>query len=224
MVAEQTSNMDRGSGSALLLDFDGTMADTVAPLAAIYAEFTRRIGANGAAPSFADANGADLAALIGGLADRFAPELDRAALWEDYWRRVTDAVIEAPPCDGLVPLLGWARARGWKIGVASSSRSPLIEQWLGRQKLESYVDGVVGADRAPRPKPHPDIYIALAQRLRVQPQNCIAIEDSSSGVAAARAAGIAVVRIGAAGASAGDPSFIAPDLAAAAEYVRRTHP
>lgn len=213
--------MERSSGFALLLDFDGTMADTVAPLADIYAEFTQRIGAGDRGPSFAEANGADLAGLIGDLARRFAPTLDAGVLWEDYWNRVTDAVIAARPCDGLLPLLDWARDRAWKVGVASSSRTALIERWLRQQKLERYVDEIVGADRAARSKPYPDIYIALAERLGVAKQNCIAIEDSASGVAAARAAGIAVIRIGGPDPTANGPSFIAADLLAAAEHVRR---
>ena len=214
------SHMERPSAFALLLDFDGTMADTVAPLADIYTEFTRRIGADGA-PSFAEANGADLRDLIQGLARRFAPQLDQHVLWGDYWNRVTDAVITARPCDGLLPLLDWARERTWKVGIASSSRTVLIERWLRQQKLDHYVDDIVGADRAPRSKPYPDIYIALLQRLGIAREDCIAIEDSASGVAAARAAQIAVIRIGGIEASAGGPDFIAADLVAAAEYVRR---
>jgi len=213
--------MERAPGFALLLDFDGTMVDTLVPLADIYAEFTQRIGAGDQAPTFAEANGADLAGLIGDLARRFAPKQDAGALWEDYWNRVTDAVIDAPPCDGLLPLLDWARDRAWKVGVASSSRTALIERWLRQQKLERYVDDIVGADRVARSKPYPDIYIALSERLGVARQNCIAIEDSASGVAAARAAGIAVIRIGGPDATTNAPSFIATDLPAAAEYVRR---
>jgi len=212
--------MERPSAFALLLDFDGTMADTVVPLADIYAEFTQRIGADGA-PTFAEADGADLSELIQGLARRFAPQLDHHALWEDYWNRVADAVITARPCEGLLPLLDLARDRAWKVGIASSSRTGLIERWLHRQKLDHYVDDIVGADRAARSKPHPDIYIALLQRLGIASENCIAIEDSASGVAAARAAQIVVIRIGDIEASAGAPNFIAADLAAAAEYVRR---
>jgi beta-phosphoglucomutase-like phosphatase (HAD superfamily) len=220
MAGAESEDMERPSASALLLDFDGTMADTVTPLADIYAAFTQRIGAEGA-PSFAEANGADLGELIQGLARRFAPQLDPRALWEDYWSRVADAVIAARPCDGLLPLLDWARDRAWKIGIASSSRTALIERWLRRQKLDRYVDDIVGADRAARSKPHPDIYLALLQRLGIAAENCIAIEDSASGVAAARAAQIAVVRIGGIEASAGAPTFIAADLVAAADYVRR---
>src|SRR5882724_12353359 len=104
MIGAESQDMERPSTFALLLDFDGTMVDTVVPLADIYAEFTQRIGADGA-PSFAEANGADLGELIQDLAQRFAPQLDRHALWEDYWNRVTDAVIAARPCDGLLPLL-----------------------------------------------------------------------------------------------------------------------
>jgi beta-phosphoglucomutase-like phosphatase (HAD superfamily) len=44
-----------------------------------------------------------------------------------------------------------------------------------------------------RPKPHPDVYLLAANLLEVPPADCIVMEDSPAGVAAARAAGMRVV-------------------------------
>lgn len=216
--------MQQGSAFALLLDFDGTMADTVSPLASIYAEFIEQLGAGDAAPSFAQANGADLSELILGLARKHAPHQDAEKLWQAYWVRVSTVVTDAAPCPGLVPLMQWARGRSWKIGIASSSRTALISDWLRRQKLDGYIDDVVGADRVERSKPHPDIYLALMRYLGVVPANCIAIEDSRSGVRAARAAALDVIWIGTE-LEADDilPCHIAIDLGAATDYLRRRH-
>jgi HAD superfamily hydrolase (TIGR01509 family) len=52
---------------------------------------------------------------------------------------------------------------------------------------------VVTGDAVPRPKPHPDPYLLAAERLGVDPERCLAIEDSSTGAASASAAGCTVV-------------------------------
>jgi beta-phosphoglucomutase-like phosphatase (HAD superfamily) len=53
----------------------------------------------------------------------------------------------------------------------------------------------VTADQVPHPKPSPDVYLEAARRLGVAPGQCVAIEDSGPGVAAARAAGMRTVAI-----------------------------
>jgi beta-phosphoglucomutase-like phosphatase (HAD superfamily) len=52
---------------------------------------------------------------------------------------------------------------------------------------------VYSADMVERGKPHPDIFVFAAQKLKIHPSNCIVIEDSSSGVRAGVAAGMMVV-------------------------------
>jgi beta-phosphoglucomutase-like phosphatase (HAD superfamily) len=214
-----------GSPNALLLDFDGTMADTVQPLAEIYAAFVARLGAGGAAPSFQEANGRDLAGLIVELSGRFMPERNPQLVWQDYWEEVRGAILAAPPCAGLLPLIEWAIAGRWKIGIATSGRSDLIAEWLRRHRLEHFIHDIVGADLVARAKPHPDIYLTLLCRLGAAVGDSIAIEDSSNGARAARAAGLPVILLGPAAAEWHDDKncYIAADLAAAAALIRRLH-
>jgi beta-phosphoglucomutase-like phosphatase (HAD superfamily) len=54
---------------------------------------------------------------------------------------------------------------------------------------------VVGADEVSEGKPAPDLYLAASERLGVSPGESVAVEDSPSGVAAARAAGLYVIGI-----------------------------
>lgn len=217
--------MASGSPTALLLDFDGTMADTVLPLAEIYAGFVARLGAGDAAPSFQEANGRDLAGLIVELAGRFVPERDPQLVWEEYWQDVRGAILAAPPCAGLLPLLDWTMAGGWKIGIATSGRSDLIAEWLRRHRLERYIHEVVGADLVSRAKPHPDVYLSLMDRLGATAGASIAIEDSTNGARAARAAGLPVILLGAPASEWQDDKncYIAADLSAAAALIRRLH-
>lgn len=94
---------------------------------------------------------------------------------------------------GARELLHAAKAAGLRLGLASASRNaPALLQRLG---IADVFDTI--ADPATsRPKPHPDLFLAAAAALGVDPRDCIGIEDAASGIAAIKAAGMAAVGIG----------------------------
>src|SRR3546814_6263675 len=78
--------------------------------------------------------------------------------------------------------------------VASSSRAEYIGWALGRFGFAHHFEAhVYSADGWDRGKPHPDIYLAAAGGLGVDPAACLAIEDSPIGAPAALAAGMTVI-------------------------------
>jgi HAD superfamily hydrolase (TIGR01509 family) len=87
------------------------------------------------------------------------------------------------------------RAGSVPIGLATNSSRRRLERTLELTGVAEYFDAVVSADDVPSPKPAPDIYLEAARRLGVPPERCIAIEDSTSGVTAALAAGMRVVAV-----------------------------
>lgn len=86
-------------------------------------------------------------------------------------------------------------AERWPLGLASSSPRPLIDAVLERAQLASLLTATVSSDEVARGKPAPDVYLEAAKRLGAQPECCAAVEDSSSGLRAAAAAGMRVVAI-----------------------------
>lgn len=94
----------------------------------------------------------------------------------------------------LLVFLDRAKAYGLKLGIASSSPRPWIEAVLGRFGLKERFAAIASGDETPgRTKPHPDLYLLAAKRLGLEPSQCLAIEDSGVGTAAAKAAGMPVV-------------------------------
>jgi HAD superfamily hydrolase (TIGR01509 family) len=81
------------------------------------------------------------------------------------------------------------------VGVASNSPRPFVERTLHAAGLFERFGCVLSADDVEHPKPAPDIYVALARRLGADPAACVALEDSATGVAAARAAGAFVIGV-----------------------------
>jgi HAD superfamily hydrolase (TIGR01509 family) len=88
-----------------------------------------------------------------------------------------------------------AMARRWPLGLASSSPPVLIDAVLGAAGLRREFAATVSTEQVPRGKPAPDVYLAVAERLGVEPGRCVAVEDSSNGLRSAATAGAQVVAI-----------------------------
>jgi HAD superfamily hydrolase (TIGR01509 family) len=88
-----------------------------------------------------------------------------------------------------------ALAARWPLAVASSSPRSLIETVLATADLSDAFAAVVSSEEVPKGKPAPDVYLAAADRLGAAPTACAAVEDSTNGLRAAVAAGMAVIAI-----------------------------
>lgn len=82
-----------------------------------------------------------------------------------------------------------------RLGLATSSVSASARPFLDRHQLTKFFEVIITGDEIERGKPHPDIYLRAAEKLRVAPNECLVIEDSLSGVAAGNAAGMHVAAI-----------------------------
>jgi HAD superfamily hydrolase (TIGR01509 family) len=79
---------------------------------------------------------------------------------------------------------------GIPLALASSSYSDVIEIILQKTGLKNCFEVVVDSEMAGSSKPEPDIFLLTAKKLKVEPENCLVIEDSKNGIAAAKAAGM----------------------------------
>jgi HAD superfamily hydrolase (TIGR01509 family) len=86
-------------------------------------------------------------------------------------------------------------AARWPLGLASSANRPVIEVVLELSGLGGFFETTVSSEEVASGKPAPDVYLEAARRLRVDPVLCAAVEDSSSGILSAHAAGMRVVTI-----------------------------
>ena len=99
------------------------------------------------------------------------------------------------PMPGLHELLGAIEREKIPKGVATSSARNYMERILNQFSLLHRFHTTLTAEDVTQGKPHPEIYLAAAQRLGVQPQEMLVLEDSQTGTNAAAAAGAFVVSI-----------------------------
>jgi len=79
--------------------------------------------------------------------------------------------------------------------VATSSQRMAALSKLKNAGLLGYFSAVATSSDVPLPKPAPDVYLLAAERLGIPPTNCLALEDSPTGVQAALAAGMTVIQV-----------------------------
>jgi len=100
-----------------------------------------------------------------------------------------------------LPLLRGAQAalarlaEHWPLGLASSSPREVVDAVLSLAEIDGLFRAVVSSDEVAAGKPAPDVYLAAARRLAVAPADAVAVEDSTNGIRAAHAAGMAVVAV-----------------------------
>jgi beta-phosphoglucomutase family hydrolase len=97
------------------------------------------------------------------------------------------------PTKGVIDLIKELKQEGFKLGIATSGHRKLAHYYLRRLGLESFFDTVVCAEDITRSKPDPEIFLKAAQRLGIEPSECVAIEDAKFGVEAAKRAGMRAV-------------------------------
>src|SRR5437867_559524 len=82
-----------------------------------------------------------------------------------------------------------------KLAVATSSVGASARPFLDRHWIAQFFDVIITGDEIERGKPEPDIYMCAAEKLGVVADDCLVIEDSLSGIAAAKAAHMRVAAI-----------------------------
>ncbi|MGB8643762.1 MAG: HAD family phosphatase [Anaerolineae bacterium] len=99
------------------------------------------------------------------------------------------------PMPGLEKLLEFLTGQHIKLAVASGSQPEHVDKMLRALNLIHTFPVIAGSDASVKRKPAPDIYLHALQRLGASAGESLAIEDSLSGVRAARAAGIFVIAV-----------------------------
>lgn len=144
--------------------------------------------------------------------------LDRPGEGRALLLELRDLVMEegakgVAPRPGAVELVAALREAGVPVGLASNSPRAFVDLVLGQSPLAGCFDTVVAGDEVPAPKPAPDIYLEACRRLGAVPAASVALEDSPTGIAAARAAGMRVVGVPYLPDLALDADLVAPSLA-----------
>ena len=129
------------------------------------------------------------------LHDELGTALEPDEISSRVVQRVLDAYRrEVPALPGAVDAVRRLASR-WPLGLASSANRPVIDAVLEHTGLTACFAATVSGDEVRRGKPAPDVYLAAASKLGVDPAGAAAVEDSGNGLRSAAAAGMVVIAI-----------------------------
>lgn len=190
---------------AILLDFDGTMADSLSVMRSSYEQFLQSQGKVPSDNEFDSLNGPPLIKIVELLKDAHSMKASHHRLVQQYEEILDKSFATVKPAIGVFELLSEAKKNDSYVGIVTSNSSTRIKAWLTQHELSEKVDFVVGSEDVTDGKPSSEPYLVALSILRrfnasyALPDlasHCVAFEDSLNGAKSARGAGIYTFLLG----------------------------
>jgi beta-phosphoglucomutase-like phosphatase (HAD superfamily) len=181
--------IDRGEFGALLFDCDGTLAHTAELHHLSLAAAIRELGHDMPKRWYMERTGLSLEQVLDEFAEYCGERLHRSQispLEEKVFCENAGIVREIKAVTAI------AREYSGKLpmAVVSSSAKAMVRATLGALGITCLFNAIVSVEMIERPKPAPDPYLKAAELLKVNPGNCLVLEDTEEGLRAGRDAGM----------------------------------
>jgi HAD superfamily hydrolase (TIGR01509 family) len=181
---------------ALIFDFDGLILDTEWPEYQAWKKVFESFGLELPIQDWMHVvGGPNMVDFRRKLEERLGQALDWATVDAQRLAHHKILMAEEEILPGVRELMLEASAKGWALGVASSSTHDWVFGNLRRLGLDAWVEAIRTKSNVKQLKPHPEPYLLACQDLGADPRQSYAFEDSATGVAAARAAGMTVIAV-----------------------------
>ena len=177
--------------SAIILDMDGLVLDSESTYCDAWRKAAAETGHQLSETYLESLFGRHADDVVLALAKALGPGFDRAVFFraaERHWFEHIEA-HGIPQMPGVVSLLAGFRERSTPFALATNSDSHYASLCLERGGLSDAFPVKVTRDQVASGKPAPDLFLEAAHRLGVAPSDCLVLEDSETGLLAARAAG-----------------------------------
>jgi len=181
--------------AAVIFDLDGVLMDSEQRWNGAKEALVRETGGRWRAEAPTVMMGMSSLEWAAYLHDALGVPMEVDAISRDVVRRMEEGYRRSLP---LLPgAAGAVRALAerWPLGLASSSNREIIDLVLELTGFGDAFRVTVSSEEVERGKPAPDVYLKAARGLGAEPARCVAIEDSSNGLRAAHAAGMAVIAV-----------------------------
>jgi HAD superfamily hydrolase (TIGR01509 family) len=182
---------------AVVFDMDGVLIDSEPTWRAVEREVFARVGIRLTEEDLVKTMGMGVADMVD-LWHRRHPwdEPSREEIAHEIVDGVSRAIEQGSALnEGAIEAVDYFHGLGLRLALASSSPMRLIDVVLSLSGLAERFEVVHSGESEEHGKPHPAVYLSTAMRLGVDPERCLAIEDSINGVWSAKAAGMVCVAV-----------------------------
>ena len=183
---------------AVLFDMDGLMIDTESLSTEAFINSAKAQGYNMTKEETLKVLGFTKVNIYQFWIDYFqGTNVDGKKLVDDHYEYIENVLYTVGPekMPYVEELLKYLRENNYKIAVASSSDTADIKNNLEKTKLEKYIDEIASGAEVENGKPAPDVFLLAAERLDVDPKDCLILEDSKAGIKAVKASGAMVFMV-----------------------------
>jgi HAD superfamily hydrolase (TIGR01509 family) len=174
---------------AVIFDFDGTIIDSEENYYEADRLLMKRFGIDFTMKMKEEFIGVGNQAMMNELKTRYKLDIDvdeMIKLKNNYY--IDLARKNTKIYKGMFKLIKILFNKNIPMAIASGTTDYILEELVTNLDLKKYFNVIISADDIGKSKPEPDIFLATAKRLNVNPENCIVIEDSKHGVEAAKRA------------------------------------
>lgn len=191
-TAEKKLNEYKG----VIFDLDGTLIDSMGVWGQIDIDYLGRFGITPpkglqsriAGMSFLET--AEYFKANFGIEDSIETIL---STWEEMSIEAYEKTIDLKP--GAIDILRYLKEQGIPAAIATSNGKRMVEAFLTTRGLKDYFSAVITSECVTRGKPNPDVYLIAAESLKVDPSDCLVLEDIPEGILAGRRAGMTVISV-----------------------------
>ncbi len=181
---------------AVIFDLDGSMVDSMWIWRSIDIEYLGKFGITLPENLQSCIEGMSFSETAAYFKERFSLPDDLDTIKADWNRMARDKYAhEVPVKEGVRELLSYCKEHGIKAGIATSNSRELVESVVQAHQMESFFGCIMTACEVEKGKPAPDIYLAVAKELAVDPKNCLVFEDIIPGIQAGKTAGMKVCAV-----------------------------
>ena len=181
---------------AVLFDLDGTLVDSMWMWKDIDIEFLGRFGYGLPEDLQREIEGMSFSETASYFKERFSLPMTVEEI-KDCWiaMSIEKYRTEVGLKPGALEFLKYCRERGIRTGVATSTGRDMVDAVIESLKIGDYLGEVATACEMAAGKPEPDIYLEVARRLSVKPEECLVFEDIPAGIVAGKRAGMTVLAV-----------------------------
>lgn len=181
---------------AVIFDLDGTLVDSMWMWRAIDVEYLARFGVECPENLQKEIEGMSFTETAAYFKIRFKLEASLDEIKEDWVQMALGKYQkEVPLKTGARAFLDYIEDHGMAAGIATSNGRAMVDAVLDSLDIRRYFQVVATACEVAAGKPAPDIYLNVAGRLQVDPQDCVVFEDVPAGIQAGKRAGMTVFAV-----------------------------
>ncbi|WP_101772553.1 HAD family hydrolase [Peptostreptococcus faecalis] len=182
----------------VIFDMDGVIFDTESMSSDFWRKTMAKYGHEMNDEIYSEVMGRNKEGVIEGLESIYKdPSIDFRKISEEK----TAAMVEQldknpiPTLPGIYEIIEYLKLKGYKMGVATSTRKFRAEKRLKKENIYDHMHAFMYGDEVEKSKPHPEIFLKTAQMLNLEPGECLVLEDSPSGIEAAYNGGFKCINV-----------------------------